>query len=84
MELQLKSPFSPHFHLALMTTAMTYIHYNLKRVLFIIQDCFINMSRNYMQKKKLNYFISTTPTQNNSDRGLYLGEDNLSNGKFTQ
>lgn len=53
MELWLKSPFSPHFHLALMTTAMTYIHYNLKRVLFIIQNCFINMSRNNMQKKEI-------------------------------
>lgn len=85
MELWLKSPFSPHFHLALMTTAMTYIHYNLERLL-VLQDCFINVSRNCMQKKKkeieLLYLLNST--QNNSDTGLCLGEDHLSNGQFTQ
>lgn len=84
MELRLKSPFSPHFHLALMTTAMKYIHYNLKRLLFVIRDCFINTSRNCMQKKEIELLYLPTSTQNNSDTGLCLGGDNLSNGQFTQ
>lgn len=71
MELWLKSSFSPHFHLALMTTAMTYIHYNLKRLL-VIQDCFINMSRNCMQKKKLNYFISQPQPRITQTQGFAL------------
>lgn len=61
MELWLNSSFSPHFHLALMTTAMKYIHYNLKRLCSVIKDCFINVSS--VQIKKLNEFsyLSSQP-----------------------